>query len=99
MNGKVELDLVVARDGRTLCLHTAHTMFADVPNYSETSAEFPNGQAGIRYAFTVQRVGKLTPHEARRAAEARADKADGALADVVPRLEEADRPGRQLAQS
>jgi hypothetical protein len=91
-NGKVELDLAVAREISALWVQTARTMLQDAPNYSETSMEFPDREAGVRYAFTVQRVGKLTPHEARKAAEARADKAEGALADMVRRLEEVARP-------
>ena len=38
----------------------------------------PRGVAE-RYAFTAQRIGKLTPHEARQAAEARAEAAEGKL--------------------
>jgi hypothetical protein len=41
-----------------------------------------------RESAAIQRVGKITPHDARKAAEARAAKAEGALADMVGRLED-----------
>jgi hypothetical protein len=61
-------------------------------NYVEQTADVPDeepGRIGIgplvdredftRYAITFQRVGKLTPHEARRAAEAERDALQGRI--------------------
>lgn len=56
----------------------ARAMLGEAPNYSETPFEMGFRLAGQpeRFAFIVQRVapGKLTPHEARQAAEQRADR-------------------------
>lgn len=79
------------RDGATMQFKAARELAAHwvgasrallegADNYSETTMtfgipeDFPN-----RYSFVVQRVGKLTPHEARRKAEAERDEA---LAEV-----------------
>jgi hypothetical protein len=57
----------------------ARALLDNAPNCSETSMEFFDRGRGERYAFMVQRVGKLTPHEARKLAEARADAAERRL--------------------
>jgi hypothetical protein len=71
----------------------ARAMLGEAPNYSETSFEFGLAGERERFAFIVQRVapGKLTPHEARQAAEQRADEAVTELARL--RAGEADDPG------
>ncbi|WP_329431032.1 hypothetical protein OG339_48600 (plasmid) [Streptosporangium sp. NBC_01495] len=51
----------------------ARTMLGDAPNYVEQSFTFTDRQEGERFAITVQRVGNLTPHEARQQAEAERD--------------------------
>lgn len=53
----------------------ARAMLGDAPNYSETPVEFEFGLAGQpeRFVFIAQRVGKLTPHQARQQAERERD--------------------------
>lgn len=83
-----ELDLVPAQDMVAVWVATARTMLGDAPNYSETRVDFPAEKVEMelklagevdRYVFTVQRAGKLTPHEARVKAE---QERDEALAEV-----------------
>lgn len=85
-DGAVNLELLPPREIAAVWVHCARGMLDDAPNYSETRVDFPQvsmevGLAGEpeRYALIVQRVGKLTPHEARRAAEARADQAEATV--------------------
>lgn len=75
-----ELDLVPAQDMVAVWVATARTMLGDAPNYSETRVDLPAEKVEMelklageldRYVFTVQRAGKLTPHEARVQAEAK----------------------------
>lgn len=80
-DGVVGLDLVPPRELAAMWVHCARGMLGDAPNYTETPVEMPSvsmevGLAGEveRYALIVQRVGKLTPHEARRQAEAERDR-------------------------
>ncbi|HSR83481.1 MAG TPA: hypothetical protein VLM11_04800 [Streptosporangiaceae bacterium] len=70
-DGKIHLTLQGAREVAAVWCQTARTMLADAPNYAETAVEFGD-TPGERFAFTIQRVGKLTPHEARQEAEAKA---------------------------
>ena len=49
----------------------SRTLLKDAENYAEIEMEFSVGGTGERYAFTLQKVGKLTPHQLRRAAEAK----------------------------
>lgn len=60
----------------------ARTILGDADNYSETTVTMDIGLAGQpeRFALVVQRVGKLTPHQARKLAEDRAEQAEKALA-------------------
>jgi hypothetical protein len=82
----------------------ARAMLGDAPNYSETPLEMTTSLAADpdqpatweKFAFIVQRIGpgKLTPHEARLAAEDRAARAEAdlkALTDVIARYD--DQPG------
>jgi hypothetical protein len=91
-------------------------MLGEAPNYSETPIEMTtslaadpdNSASWEKFAFVVQRIGpgKLTPHEARQAAEQRADKAEvkvdqlsQALAEVLRiAIDEAANPGPALAR-
>lgn len=65
-------------------------------NYTETRVEFPDRPRGERYAFILQRVGKLTPHEARQHAEAEAERLREQVARMRARLAAA---GRRTARA
>lgn len=73
--GKIELEAGPAREIAAMWLGAVRTLLKGAENYSEIEMEFKPAGGVERYAFTAQRVGKLTPHQARRAAE-------GALAKV-----------------
>lgn len=85
-NGQLDLDLEPARELVAIWVSAARTMLSDAPNYSETRIDLPPTDADPkvsmevklageleRYAFTLQRVGALTPHEARVRAEQERD--------------------------
>jgi len=88
------MDIESAREIVAAWVAAARAMLGDAPNYSETEIDFgladPPGYemtvklAGEldRYVFRVQRRGKLTPHQARQLAEARAEAAEAKLAAV-----------------
>lgn len=87
----MSMNLEPARELAAVWVGCARGMLGDAPNYSETSVTFTVSLAGEaeRYAFTLQRVGRLTPHEARQQAEReldewreRAEKAEAAIARV-----------------
>lgn len=85
--GAVVLELGPTRELVIAFVHAARELLGDAENYCETRIDFPSvamefKAAGEfeRYALVVQRAGKLTPHEARRRAEA---ERDAALAQVV----------------
>lgn len=89
-DGAVNLDLIPPREIAAIWVHCAVGMLGDAPNYSETPVDMPKVSMEIspagtveRYALIVQRVGKLTPHEARQAAEARAERAEAAVDRVL----------------
>lgn len=66
----------------------ARAMLGDAPNYTETPIEMEVkvGESPERFAFVLQRVGKLTPHQARQQAEQRAEKAEAAIERVRAEL-------------
>jgi hypothetical protein len=77
----------------------ARAMLSDAPNYSETVVEFPPDDSSVsmelkmarqpeRFTLTVQRVGKLTPHQARQAAETRAAEAQSKINKLAHGLAE-----------
>lgn len=70
-NGGV-MELRAAEDAVLGWVGAARALCDGAPNYAESVMEFglPGGQ---RYAFTVQKIGKLSPHQARMAAEAERD--------------------------
>ncbi|MEV1245129.1 hypothetical protein [Nonomuraea sp. NPDC049750] len=79
-DGAVNLDLIPPREIAAVWVRCAVGMLGDAPNYTETEVKMPSVSMEIspagtldRYALIVQRVGKLTPHEARQAAEAERD--------------------------
>ncbi len=80
--GTFSLSLEDAREMTAAYVATARAMLGDAENYSETRVDFPSEKVELelklagevdRYVFTVQRAGKLTPHEARVKAEAERD--------------------------
>lgn len=77
------MDIEPARALAANFVGAARAMLGEAPNYSETPVEMGFRLAGQveRFAFVVQRVapGKLTPHEARQAAETAAKLALAAL--------------------
>ncbi|MEU8040934.1 hypothetical protein [Streptosporangium sp. NPDC049078] len=82
----------------------AKQILGDAPNYTETPITLTVKAAGEveRYAFTVQRVGGLTPHEAREKAEAERDRLRHALERATLSVEHdpdssacRERPGHQ----
>lgn len=90
-NGTVALDVVPPHEIALLWVNAARGMLGDAENYTETRIDFPKTQMEVklageveRFVFTLQRAGKVTPHEARVAAEAERDalqaRIDAALA-------------------
>lgn len=75
--GAAALEIVPSREVLISFVLAARDMLAGAPNYSETPVEVPSsvsldlGAAGEpeRYILTVQRAGRITPHEARQQAE------------------------------
>lgn len=65
------LELQPARDMVAYWVAAARTLLGGAENYSETTVEwdFSIPEDPQRYSFVVQKVGKLTPHAARRIAE------------------------------
>lgn len=92
-----ELDLVPAQDMVAVWVATARTMLGDAENYSEIRADFPTEKFELelklageleRYVITVQRAGKMTPHEARVKAEAERDELRAKLEALKLRIGE-----------
>lgn len=80
--GAAVLNLESPREIVIAWVWAARAMLGDAPNYSETRIDFPSASMEVkaageveRYVFTVQRAGRVTPHEARLAAEAERDEA------------------------
>jgi len=90
-NGTFSLSLEDVQEMTAAYVATARTMLGDAENYSETRVDFPAGKVELelklageldRYVFTVQRAGKLTPHEARVKAEGEQDAMRDLLASI-----------------
>lgn len=92
-DGAVVMDLRMAREFTAAWVAAAVAMLADAENYAETRVDYDTGRAdppGLeietghagqeRYVLRVQRAGRLTPHEAREAAEAERDQLRAELA-------------------
>lgn len=97
-DGAALLELESPREIVIAWVWAARQMLGDAPNYTETRIDFPAEAASMevkaagevdRYVFTVQRAGKVTPHEARCAAEAERDEARAQLAAQQPVVEAA----------
>jgi len=83
-DGGFNMDIVEAREITANYVAAARAMLGDAENYSETRVDFPAEHVDLelklageleRYVFTVQRAGKVTPHEARVKAEQERDDA------------------------
>lgn len=81
-DGTATLGVVPPHELVLAWVHAAREMLGEAPNYSEIRVGFPRMEMEIkaaeeweRYVFTLQRVGKTTPHEARQKAEARVTEA------------------------
>ena len=84
----INLDLIPPHEIALLWVHAARGMLGDAPNYSETPVEWPREAMSMEvkaageyesFVLTVQRKGKITPHEARQAAEAERDQLSAQL--------------------
>ncbi len=89
-DGTATLELVPPHELVLAWVEAARGMLGDAPNYSETRIDFPKTEMEVkaageyeRYVFTLQRAGKLTPHEARKQAEAERDQLKTDLAAAV----------------
>lgn len=89
--GTFDMDITEAREMAALYVGMARTMLGDAENYSETPIAFPKEHVDLtvkvaespeEYVLIVQRAGKLTPHQARKRAEAERDAALARVADL-----------------
>jgi len=86
-----KMEFQAARELAAYWVGAARALLDGAENYSETTMTFgiPEDRPN-RYSFVVQKAGKLTPHEARRKAEAERDELRATLgaafteADVKP---------------
>ena len=76
------MELQPAREMVAHWVGAARAMLGDAPNYTETPIEMvvKVAEEPQQYAFTLQRVGKITPHQARQKAEARVAELEARLA-------------------
>jgi hypothetical protein len=81
----MSMEIEPAREMVAHWVGAARAMLGDAPNYSETPIEMEVkvAESPERFAFVLQRVGKLTPHQARQQAEQRAERAEAALREVL----------------
>lgn len=98
-DGAATLELEPAHELVVAWVAAARTMLGDAPNYSETRIDFPTAKAEMevklageyeRFVFTLQRAGKVTPHEARKLAESERDEARQELATTREKLHHLD---------
>jgi hypothetical protein len=82
------LELQPARDMIAYWVGAARVLLDGAENYSETTCEFGIPEDAQRYSFVVQKAGKLTPHEARRKAEAERDELRGEVEQLREQLED-----------
>ncbi|RCG27228.1 hypothetical protein DQ384_26275 [Sphaerisporangium album] len=92
-DGVAELAIVPPHEIAVAWVRYAREMLGDAPNYVETLVEMPKasmevGLAGEaeRFVFILQRVGKVTPHEARSQAEAERDVLRGVIVQLARAL-------------
>jgi hypothetical protein len=76
------MELEPSRDMVAAWVGAARGMLGDAENYAETpiTMEVKVAESPETFAFTLQRVGKLTPHQARERAEARVEELETELA-------------------
>lgn len=82
-DGVPTVTVIPAPELAAIMFDSFREMLGDAPNYTETILE-PSGVAMVvgaagereRFALTLQRVGRITPHQARQAAEQRAERAE-----------------------
>lgn len=79
------MELEPAREMVAHWVGAARGMLGNAPNYSETAVEMvvKVGEDPQQFAFTLQRVGKLTPHQARQQAEHARDEVLRIVSDTV----------------
>lgn len=78
--GHLDITGIQAREIAATWVGASRALLKDAENYAEIRMQFPDHEQEQVYAFTVQKVGKRTPHELRRQAEAERDEA---LAEVA----------------
>lgn len=71
VGGALQAELIPPQSFATAFIETARASLGSADNYMEY--ELSDGTTGERFAVRVQRVGKLTPHQARQEAEAERD--------------------------
>lgn len=81
----MSMELEPAREMVAHWVGAARGMLGSAENYSETPIEMvvKVAESPETYAFTLQRVGKLAPHQARQRAEAERDQLAQALAELT----------------
>jgi hypothetical protein len=96
--GALALNLGPPRELVIAWVDAARKMLGDAENYSETRIDFPAVSMELkaageveRYVFTVQRAGKVTPHEARRGAEADLATARDRIAALLARCDQQEK--------
>jgi hypothetical protein len=91
-DGRIVLEMSAAREIAAMWTGAARAMLENAENYSETAMTFTDKGPGPhrKYAFTVQKVGRLTPHQARQRAEARADRLAAASRAVLAAFDASD---------
>lgn len=69
----MSMEMEPAREMAAHWVGAARAMLGDAPNYSETpiTMDVKVAESPETFAFTLQRVGKVTPHQARQQDEAR----------------------------
>lgn len=72
-DGSLHLEMQPAREIVGMWAGAARALLTDAENYAEIEMEFRDAATAERYAFTVQRIGKMTPHQLRRQAEGERD--------------------------
>lgn len=77
------MDIQPARELVAAWVGAARALLEGAENYSETRVDFGIPEDPQRYAFVVQKAGKLTPHEARRKAEADLERLQQAIRSPV----------------
>jgi hypothetical protein len=81
------MELQPAREMVAQWVGAARGMLGDAPNYSETpiTMEVKVAESPEQFAFTLQRVGKLTPHQARQKAEAELARIEREVLEAIDR--------------